>query len=116
MTALLADAGFSLLEEIEELRPAVEVDESPTGWLAAIDKDTWWVLVEMHALLVEGPARLGEVEWSAQLQDLAGLLEGLHKRAEKAFDAVLAAVDPPPRPARHPALPATRVYIDHSGV
>jgi hypothetical protein len=100
-TAVDQDA---LLGDIEELRPVGVVDESPLGRCAAVDQDTWWVLVEMHALLLEGPGALGEREWVAQLQDFAETLVGVHRKGERAFDAAWCARYPLARNPRHPGL------------
>lgn len=82
-----------MLTDIEDLRPVRGSGESPRGRLAAIEVDEWWTFVEMHALLVEGPVGV-PVVWVGEVQDLAGRLVELHRKAELAFWAVFAANPP----------------------
>jgi hypothetical protein len=82
-----------VLTDIEDLRPVRGSEESPRGRLAAIGVDEYWTLVEIHALLVEGPVG-NPVGWAGEVQDLAGRLVELHRRGEVAFWAAFAANPP----------------------
>ncbi|MGH7743266.1 MAG: hypothetical protein ACREQ5_00390 [Candidatus Dormibacteria bacterium] len=92
--AKLTDDDGRLLGEIEALRPTRLVDESPRGRLVGIEWDEWWTYVEMHALLVTGPPAGREEAFVVEVQDLAGRLVELHRKAELAFWAVFAANPP----------------------
>lgn len=87
----LNDDDGALLAGIESLRPTGPGGDGPLGRLRAIEEDTWWVHVEMHALLTGDVSGMTPEAYTDELKDWANLLADLHKKRVAAFEAVMAA-------------------------
>lgn len=75
--------------DIELLRPAREVTETPAGRMRAIDLDKSQLYLELMELLEAGPVGVGKDVFEGQVNEILDVLIDLDRRQLEAFtDAV----------------------------
>jgi hypothetical protein len=83
--------GDEVREDIEQLRPGSVIDETPAGWMRAIDEDKRCLYDQMWVKVKSGPGDTAEEVFEQEMQDMLAILIDLDKRQAEVFheDGVL---------------------------